>query len=100
MVVILIVGILVGIAVPVFIVAQNSAERRVCQANLRMLRSAASQYYSMNEAYPYTVEDMVPERFEEEPVCPAVGNDDSYVIVSGGGDAPPVFSCNHHGTDP
>jgi prepilin-type N-terminal cleavage/methylation domain-containing protein len=100
MIVIIIIGILVGIAVPIFIVAKENADTKVCQSNLRELRSAANQHYTMYDAYPTTVEEMVPGEFEDEPVCPVIGNDNSYVVISGGGDTFPVFSCNFHGTDP
>ena len=100
MIVILIIGILVGIAVPVYIAQRDNAQRRVCQANLRMLKDAAGDYLAVHQEYPYSVEDLVPEHFDSEPICPNIGTEDSYAVVSGGGEAPPRFSCNYHGTDP
>ncbi len=100
MIVILILGILVGIAVPVYTAQSKNAEDSVCRSNLRTLKGAAGSYLGMHGGYPSAVDDMVPEEFESKPVCPVIGTDDSYTIVSGGGDEPPVFSCNYHGAEP
>ncbi len=44
MVVVLIIGILVAIAIPVFNSASESARRRTCQANQRTIEGAVQQY--------------------------------------------------------
>jgi prepilin-type N-terminal cleavage/methylation domain-containing protein len=44
MVVVLIIGILVAVAIPVFNAASDSARRRACQANLRTLDGAVEQF--------------------------------------------------------
>ncbi len=49
MIVILIIGILVAIAVPIFNVARANAQRRTCQANLRTLNGAVQQYHADEE---------------------------------------------------
>lgn len=51
MVVVLIIGILVAIAVPVFNVARENAWRRTCQANLRTLDGAIQAYYAEYGAF-------------------------------------------------
>ncbi len=44
MVVVLIIGILVAIAIPVFNAAKATAQRRTCQANLRTIDGATQQW--------------------------------------------------------
>lgn len=48
MVVVLIIGILVAIAIPVFNAAQGSARKGACQNNLRVLDGAVQQWLSAN----------------------------------------------------
>lgn len=48
MVVVLIIGILVAIAIPVFNAASASARKRACQANLRTLDGAVEQWVAAN----------------------------------------------------
>lgn len=95
MIVILIIGILVGIAVPVFLSARGSSEEKVCQANLRTMKSAANVYGASCGSYPSSISDLYPGYLQQIPVCPA-DRSGSYVIVSGGGDSIPVFGCTFH----
>ncbi len=67
MIVILIIGILVGIAVPVFILARESAANRACQSNRRTVVSAANVYLAAPEdehggdgTYPVSISDLYP----------------------------------------
>ncbi len=48
MVVVLIIGILVAIAIPVFNAAQDSAKKSACQNNLRVLDGAVQQWIAAN----------------------------------------------------
>lgn len=48
MVVVLIIGILVAIAIPVFNAASDSARKSACQANLRTLDGAVQQFKASN----------------------------------------------------
>lgn len=48
MVVVLIIGILVAIAIPVFNAAQDSARKSACQNNLRVLDGAVQQWLAAN----------------------------------------------------
>ncbi|WP_287152639.1 prepilin-type N-terminal cleavage/methylation domain-containing protein [Candidatus Solincola tengchongensis] len=96
MIVILIMGILVGIAVPVFVSARSNAAEKVCQANVRAMKSAAGVYNARYGSYPTSIGQLVPEFMEEVPICPEVGTPTSYTFI-GGGEAPPTISCSFHG---
>jgi prepilin-type N-terminal cleavage/methylation domain-containing protein len=50
MVVVLIIGILVAIAIPVFNAAQASARKSACQANQRTFAGAVQQYLATNSS--------------------------------------------------
>ncbi|HEY3373848.1 MAG TPA: type II secretion system protein [Candidatus Aquicultor sp.] len=99
MVVILIIGILVAIAVPVFNSARQSAYQRTCQANLRTLDGAIQTWKaSGGNAYPSTIAeattDLVPDYIKAWPSCPEKTTENGvYKILSGGGSVPPVFTC-------
>ena len=74
MVVVLIIGILVAIAIPVFNAARASALRKSCFANQRTLEGAAqtwAAYDSVNDINAVTVADLVPSSIKETPQCPA-----------------------------
>ncbi len=51
MVVVLIIGILIAIALPVFLGARTRAQNRAAQTQLRSAYVAASTYYAANETY-------------------------------------------------
>lgn len=52
MIVVLIIGILVAIAVPVFLAARTSATNKACQSNQRNFATAADIYASETGGYP------------------------------------------------
>jgi prepilin-type N-terminal cleavage/methylation domain-containing protein len=52
MVVVLIIGILIAIAIPVFNAAQNTARERTCLANLRTLDGAVEQWKAISSLDP------------------------------------------------
>jgi type II secretory pathway pseudopilin PulG len=52
MVVVMIIGILVAIAIPIFTVSRASAEGRSCFSNQRTIEGAVQQYNSANGALP------------------------------------------------
>lgn len=54
MVVVLIIGILVAVAIPVFNNASESARRRTCHANQRTIEGAVQQYLASNPTYTIT----------------------------------------------
>lgn len=96
MVVILIIGILVAIAIPVFNSARDSANERSCQANLRTLDGAIQTWRAGNTgAWPANGTEaeaaLVPDYVKEMPVCPS--DDDSYTVGGGGATTPTTFSC-------
>lgn len=51
MIVVVILGILVAIAVPIYSAVTKNAEKRACHSNLRILASTAVQYYLNNDSY-------------------------------------------------
>ena len=105
MIVILIIGILVGIAVPVFLAARGGAEARTCQANRRTVVSAANTYAASEEGYPGDMTDLYPDYIDNdyedgtggtENACPGGGTvawawDPATALDSGG---PPSPSCS------
>jgi type IV pilus assembly protein PilA len=58
MVVVLIIGILVAIAVPKFLNAQNGAKGKAAQSNLRSAQSVASTVYSDKQTYAVLLTDL------------------------------------------
>ncbi|HEY3317238.1 MAG TPA: prepilin-type N-terminal cleavage/methylation domain-containing protein [Coriobacteriia bacterium] len=75
MVVVLIIGILVAIAIPVFNSARANAQRRSCFANQRTLDGAAHAYEASMGALPVTgiaalQADLVPSYIATPPTCP------------------------------
>jgi len=80
MVVVLIIGILVAVAIPVFNAARNKAQKTTCFANQRMLEGTATTWVSLasgrdlvtlagtvNGAHPVVVEHIV----RRAPSCPS-----------------------------
>jgi len=88
MVVVLIIGILVAIAVPVYNSTQAKAKETACQANIRIIQSAILQAeINGDELELNSTEKDISEitdlkkYFEAIPKCPAYsGEDDSYII--------------------
>jgi len=104
MVVIVIIGILVAIAIPVFGGMQERARENTCAANVRILQGAISMYFAEAGKYPAALNllwdgdpaNNVPAFVEEEPLCPdalteSYNYDASTGVVSAG-----QSSCNHN----
>jgi len=77
MVVVLIIGILVAIAVPVFNMVRASSEKRTCQSNLRTIDGAIEQWIAENPAREYNtlastsgITSDLAGYFKEIPKCP------------------------------
>ena len=72
MVVVLIIGILVAIAIPVFNAARATAQQRSCFANQRTIEGAVQQWVAAggDDAAVCTMVDLVPEFLVETPQCP------------------------------
>ncbi|MBE6835540.1 MAG: prepilin-type N-terminal cleavage/methylation domain-containing protein [Ruminococcaceae bacterium] len=51
MIVVVILGILVAIAVPIYSVITKNAEKKTCYSNMRMISSACVQYFMMHDSY-------------------------------------------------
>jgi prepilin-type N-terminal cleavage/methylation domain-containing protein len=98
MVVVLIIGILVAIAIPVFNAASDSARERTCFANQRTLEGAAQQWVAGGTpTTPRDITDLdavatlVTDGYiQEAPVCPATGA--GYTMTDG-----LVADCTEHG---
>ncbi len=108
MIVILIIGILVGIAVPVFMAARSNANKKACLSNQRNFLSAADIYAAENEAYPTEVGGGWPASYYDgdlvdgAPKCPssAAGTTSIVVTYGGTGEVRPSTNCgapNNHG---
>lgn len=69
MVVLLILGILVAIAVPVYNSTQKKAKETTCEANIRTIEGAAAQYHAANGEWP-SMGELVGEYLKEKPKCP------------------------------
>ena len=103
MIVILIIGILVGIAVPVFLAAQRNAKTKACLSNQRSFLSAADIYAADKGGYPTasTVGEDWPSSYykgamaSNAPSCPAGG---TVSISYGNSETRPSTSCTSHGT--
>lgn len=90
MVVVVIIGVLVAIAIPVYNITTDRAETGACHANQRMIEGAASQY-AMNEGISIDEVDNIgdlDEYFKDgRPTCPSGG---TYEIEDG------KVSCTKH----
>lgn len=97
MVVVLIIGILVAVAIPVFNSASASARRRACSANLRTLDGAVQQWVAADEAntaaslttiaLAKTAIGSYVKDFDKSSTCPSDDGDKPYAIAAGN------FSC-------
>ena len=84
-------GVIVAIAVPVFLAANTDAQRRTCVSNLRTIDGAIQAYYAENEKWPPAGDVgkvLVPDFLRSAPTCPTSGK--TYVIRPGN---PPTVSC-------
>jgi type IV pilus assembly protein PilA len=102
MVVVLIIGILVAIAIPVFNAAAKTARERTCHANQRTIDGAVQQYLAEDPGNnPADVAGdivdegslIVPEFIKEAPQCPA---DDSFYSLDASGS---VVGCPSQDAD-
>ena len=80
MVVVIILGILVAIAIPIYNNVTGDAQKKACAANERTLEGAVAMYQAANSGkMPTTVNELVTGGFiEAEPTCPVKGS--SYTI--------------------
>jgi len=73
MVVVVIIGILVAIAIPVYNASETRAKKGVCEANRRMIESALEQYYMNEGNYTTTLGDLDEYFKDGAPTCPDKG---------------------------
>jgi type IV pilus assembly protein PilA len=99
MIVILIIGILVGIAVPVFLAARGGAEEKTCLSNQRNFLAGVDIYAADNEQYPDVLATWTATGdtyFEGNlPTCPGGG---TITIAGWGVNSRPTSSCDAHGS--
>jgi type II secretion system protein G len=87
MVVVVIIGVLVAIAIPIFVNATSNAKQKTCQANLRTIDGAISVYYANNSGYPANIAALVTDgELKKAPTEPFTG---AYSLVGGS-----VASCS------
>jgi len=101
MIVILVLGILVGIAVPVFISSRDEAQSKTCKSNLRNIITTSNIYAANNDStFPDGMDDLVPRFFQDAPTCPETGPYDQAPnsIDWHGGESSPEPTCSQHGT--
>jgi len=70
MVVVLIIGILVAIAIPVFNAAKANAQKKSCFANQRTIEGSCQTYNAENDALPTSVDALKPTFIKVAPTCP------------------------------
>jgi prepilin-type N-terminal cleavage/methylation domain-containing protein len=98
MVVVLIIGILVAIAIPVFNAARDRAQERACFSNQRQLEGAAQTWAAddiLNDISAVTVNDLVPDFIKVTPACPGGGA--AYAFINGVGGDGTLSPCTVHG---
>jgi len=86
MVVVIIIGILVAIAVPLYGGVQARARENACAANVRTLNGAVAMYHAETGEFPTEVSDLEDAGFiQEMPNCPNdPHNETAYEIVEVG----------------
>jgi prepilin-type N-terminal cleavage/methylation domain-containing protein len=82
MVVLLIIGILIAIAIPIYNSTQAKAKEKACQANLRTIDGAITQYAASEdvEINSVNIENINTTYLKTWPTCPSGGN---YTINNG-----------------
>ena len=74
MVVVVIIGILVAIAIPIYGQITATAEQNACYANQRTIEGSTSMYYAQEGSWPVDVEnDLVGAYLQALPECPTAG---------------------------
>jgi len=98
MIVILIIGILVGIAVPVFLAARGNAQEKTCLANMKTVQTQSNVYASSFDGYYPGDLDSLDGFLENTNVtCPS-GGTITWNFSEGLGGSPPSPVCDEHGS--
>ena len=103
MVVVLIIGILVAIAIPVFNAASRSARQRTCHSNQRIIEGAVQQYLAADPGNVVAdidgtvadnnTADLIPEYIKDQPLCPF--DDVAYSVDASGSTECPDTTEDH-----
>jgi len=91
MVVAVIIGILVAVAMPVFLNATSNTKLKTCMASLRLMDGAIQTYGADNQVDPASLNDLVPLYIKEIPSEPEGG---SYSFIPSTSLAPPYAECS------
>lgn len=109
MIVVVILGILVAIAVPIYSMVTRNAEKKTCQSNMRMIVGVCNQYFMEHENYDgiipaggysdlgaATLPDEFTSKFDSRkaPSCPSGG---TYSLDRSTVNNAVVISCSEHG---
>jgi len=100
MVVVLIVGILVAIAVPIFNDAKASAQKKTCFVNQRTIESSVESYHSATGVLPAAATVNATHvlitggYIKNPPFCPMVGTSGQYSLNASGTVSTPI-GCTH-----
>jgi len=84
MVVVVIIGVLVAIAIPIYNTVTARAEERACEANLRILDGAIQMWVAdepTRDPANVNMGALVPNFVETEPTCPTLGGTYTFVVV-------------------
>ena len=88
----------VVVAIPVFMAARGSAQKKTCQSNMKTVKSASNIYAASTDgSYPGSLSDLVPDFIEDTLTCPEEGTYD-WNFDPGYDGAPSNPSCDIHGT--
>ncbi len=92
MMVLLIIGILLGIAFVSYSFSLDRTKETVCRANLKSIREAIIVYEAENNAWPPSLQDLIPVYLEEDSDfrCPKSGQEYIYDPLTG------TVSCPYH----
>jgi len=99
MVVVLIIGILVAIAIPVYRAARSNVEKKSCYANQRMIEGSVQMWVADDNALPaatWQVTDasvLVPRYIKVSPFCPADSAKTPYSVNASGTVGPGAAAC-------
>ncbi len=92
MVVVIIIGILVAIAVPLYGGVQARARDNACMANVRTLNGAVAMYHAETGEFPDDLDVLVETGvLQDDPECP---NEGTYSIDLEGDEEEYLVSCN------
>lgn len=79
LIVLAIIAILAGIAVPRYTASLKEAKESACAANIAILESAVMRYWIDNdETYPANISDLKPQYIKEVPLCPLSTKDEEH----------------------